>query len=62
MARQIVFTPAAGKPPSTYSQAGPAAGGEWLRRFSLGPPGRRAAKLPARIPGLRVSVPAIAEA
>ena len=47
MARQIVFTPKAAKPPPAYSQAVKAAG---------------LAKLPARIPGLKVSIAAIAEA
>jgi 2-iminobutanoate/2-iminopropanoate deaminase len=126
MARQIVFTPHAAKPPSTYSQAVKAAGlvfvsgtapvdpatgaiagssiqeqtaqclanvraileaagssldkvvsvtvvladeddfagmnEEWLRWFPSDPPARQGAKLPARIPGLKVSIAAIAEA
>jgi 2-iminobutanoate/2-iminopropanoate deaminase len=126
VARQIVFTPTAGKPPPTYSQAVRAAGlifvsgtaptdpatgtiqgttiqeqtrqcltnietilehagsslaklvsativlaeeddfagmnEEWLRWFPSEPPARQAAKLPARIPGLKVSIAAIAEA
>ena len=126
MARDIVFTPKAAKPPATYSQAvkagglvfisgtGPvdpssgaiegrtiqeqtrqclvniqaileAAGSsldklvsatiiladeddfagmneEWLRWFPSNPPARQGAKLPARIPGLKVSIAAIAEA
>ena len=126
MARQIVFTPNAAKPPSTYSQAVKAAGlvfvsgtapidpatgsikgstvqeqtaqclaniraileaagssldkvvsvtvvvadeddfagmnEEWLRWFPSDPPARQGAKLPARIPGLKVSIAAIAEA
>ena len=35
---------------------------EWLRWFPTNPPARQGAKLPARIPGLKVSVAAIAEA
>ena len=126
MARQIVFTSKAAKPPSTYSQAVKAAGllfvsgtapadpatgaivgatvqeqtrqcltniqaileeagssldklvsatvvlaeeddfagmnEEWLRWFPTNPPARQGAKLPARIPGLKVSIAAIAEA
>jgi 2-iminobutanoate/2-iminopropanoate deaminase len=97
MARQIVFSPKAAKPPATYSQAVKAAGlvfvsgtpptdpktgdkivsvtivladeddfagmnEEWLRWFPSDPPARQGAKLPARIPGLKVSIAAIAEA
>ena len=126
MARQIVFTPRAGKPPPTYSQAVKAAGlvfvsgtapidpstgsikgttiqeqtrqcltniqaileeagssleklvsvtvvladedefagmnEEWLKWFPSNPPARQGAKLPVRIPGLKVSIAAIAEA
>jgi 2-iminobutanoate/2-iminopropanoate deaminase len=35
---------------------------EWLRWFPSNPPARQGAKLPAKIPGLKVSVAAIAEA
>ena len=35
---------------------------EWLRWFPANPPARQAAKLPVKIPGLRVSIAAIAEA
>jgi 2-iminobutanoate/2-iminopropanoate deaminase len=35
---------------------------EWLRWFPSDPPARQGAKLPARVPGLRVSIAAIAEA
>lgn len=35
---------------------------EWLRWFPKNPPARQGAKLPARIPGLKVSIAAIAEA
>lgn len=35
---------------------------EWARWFPKDPPARQAAKLPARIPGLKVSIAAIAEA
>jgi 2-iminobutanoate/2-iminopropanoate deaminase len=35
---------------------------EWLRWFPIDPPARQGAKLPARIPGLKISVAAIAEA
>ena len=35
---------------------------EWLRWFPANPPARQGAKLPARIPGLKVSIAAIAEA
>ena len=126
MARQIVFTPKAAKPPPAYSQAvkaggfvfvsgtapvDPATGAirgetiqeqtaqclaniqaileesgssmakvasvtvvladeddfagmneEWLRWFPSDPPARQGAKLPARIPGLKISIAAIAEA
>lgn len=126
MARQIVFTPKAPKPPPTYSQAVQAAGlifvsgtspadpttgaieastiqeqtrqclaniraileeagssldklvsltvvladeedfpgmnEEWIRWFPSDPPARQGARLPARIPGLKVSIAAIAEA
>jgi 2-iminobutanoate/2-iminopropanoate deaminase len=34
---------------------------EWLRWFPVDPPARQGAKLPVRIPGLRVSIAAIAE-
>jgi len=124
--RQIVFTPKAGNPPPTYSQAVKAAGlvfvsgtaptdpatgsfkgttiqeqtrqclaniqaileeadsslekivsativlaeeddfpgmnEEWLKWFPSNPPARQGAKLPARIPGLKVSIAVIAEA
>jgi 2-iminobutanoate/2-iminopropanoate deaminase len=126
MARQIVFTPKAAKPPPAYSQAvkaaslvfvsgtaptDPATGAikgvsiqeqtrqcltniqaileeagssldkvvsativladeddfagmneEWLKWFPSNPPTRQGAKMPARIPGLKVSIAAIAEA
>ena len=35
---------------------------EWLRWFPTDPPARQAAKLPARIPGMKVSIAVIAEA
>ena len=35
---------------------------EWLRWFPIDPPARQGAKLPARIPGLKISIAAIAEA
>jgi len=126
MARQIVMTSKAAKPPATYSQAVKAAGlifvsgtaphdpvtgairgltiqeqtkqclsniaaileaagssmdkivsatvvlaeeddfpgmnEEWLRWFPSDPPARQGAKLPARVPGLKVSIAVIAEA
>lgn len=126
MARQIIFTPRAAKPPATYSQAVMAAGlvfvsgtaptdpatgafagttiqdqtrqcltniraileeagssldkivsatvvladeddfagmnEEWLKWFPSNPPARQGAKLPVRVPGLKVSIAAIAEA
>ena len=126
MARDIVFTPKAARPPPAYSQAVKAAGlvfvsgtapadpatgrivgetiqeqtrqslaniaaileaagsamdrivsativladeddfagmnEEWLRWFPVNPPARQGAKLPARIPGLKVSIAVIAEA
>jgi 2-iminobutanoate/2-iminopropanoate deaminase len=126
VARQIVFTPRAGKPPPTYSQAVKASGlvfvsgtaptdpstgsikgttiqeqtrqcltniqaileeagssleklvsvtvvladedefagmnEEWLKWFPSNPPARQGAKLPVRMPGLKVSIAAIAEA
>jgi len=125
MARQIISTPKAAKPPATYSQAvraggfvfvsgtaphDPATGQikgstiqeqtrqclaniaaileeagssmdrivsatvvlaeeddfagmneEWLRWFPSNPPARQGAKLPVRVPGLKVSIAAIAE-
>ena len=126
MARQIVFTSKAAKPPPAYSQAVKAAGlvfvsgtaptdpatgafkgttvqdqtrqcltniqaileeagssldklvsitivladeddyagmnEEWLKWFPSNPPARQGAKLPVRIPGLKISIAAIAEA
>ena len=126
MARQIVFTEKAAKPPATYSQAVRAAGlvfvsgtaptdpatgsikgatiqeqtrqcltniaaileaagssmdkvvsatviladesdfagmnEEWLKWFPSDPPARQGAKLPVRVPGLKVSIAAVAEA
>jgi 2-iminobutanoate/2-iminopropanoate deaminase len=126
MARQIIFTPKAAKPPPAYSQAVKAAGlvfvsgtaptdpdtgairgttiqeqtrqclaniqaileaagssldkivsativladeddfagmnEEWLRWFPSDPPARQGARMPVRIPGLKVSIAAIAEA
>ena len=126
MARQIVFTPRAAKPPPAYSQAVKAAGlvfvsgtapndpatgaikgttiqdqtrqcliniqaileaagssldkvvsativladeddfagmnEEWLKWFPSDPPARQGAKLPVRVPGLKISIAAIAEA
>ena len=126
MARHIVFTTKAAKPPATYSQAVKAAGlvfvsgtapadpatgalvgstiqeqtrqclaniaaileaagtsmdklvsltvvladeddfpgmnEEWLRWFPSDPPARQGAKLPVRVPGLKISIAAIAEA
>lgn len=35
---------------------------EWLRWFPQDPPARQGAKLPVRVPGLKVSIAAIAEA
>jgi 2-iminobutanoate/2-iminopropanoate deaminase len=35
---------------------------EWMRWFPTNPPARQGAKRPARIPGLKVSIAAIAEA
>ncbi|MEZ5294334.1 MAG: RidA family protein [Vicinamibacterales bacterium] len=35
---------------------------EWRRWFPTDPPARQGAKLPARIPGLKISIAAIAEA
>jgi 2-iminobutanoate/2-iminopropanoate deaminase len=35
---------------------------EWLRWFPSNPPARQGAKLPAKIPGLKVSIAAVAEA
>lgn len=35
---------------------------EWMKWFPSDPPARQGAKLPARIPGLKVSIAAIAEA
>lgn len=126
MPRDIVFSPSAGKPPATYSQAVKAAGlvfvsgtaptdsatgtlkgttiqeqtrqclsnirsileeagssldkivsatvilaeeddfpgmnEEWVKWFPSQPPARQGAKLPVRVPGLKISIAAIAEA
>jgi len=35
---------------------------EWLRWFPTHPPARQGAKLPVRVPGLKVSIAAVAEA
>ena len=35
---------------------------EWVKRFPVDPPARQAAKLPVRIPGMKVSIAATAEA
>ena len=35
---------------------------EWLKWFPSNPPARQGARLPAKIPGLRVSIAAVAEA
>ncbi|HEU4664065.1 MAG TPA: Rid family hydrolase [Dokdonella sp.] len=35
---------------------------EWLRWFPRTPPARQGAKLPVRVPGLRISIAAVAEA
>jgi 2-iminobutanoate/2-iminopropanoate deaminase len=35
---------------------------EWAKWFAVDPPARQGAKLPVRIPGMRVSIAAIAEA
>ena len=35
---------------------------EWLRWFPSDPPARQGAKLPVRVPGLKVSIAAVAEA
>jgi len=35
---------------------------EWVRWFPSNPPARQGAKLPVRIPGMRISIAAIAEA
>jgi 2-iminobutanoate/2-iminopropanoate deaminase len=35
---------------------------EWLRWFPENPPARQGAKLPVRIPGMKISIAAIAEA
>src|SRR5262249_25703489 len=35
---------------------------EWLRWFPSNPPARQGAKLPVKIPGLKISIAAIAEA
>ena len=35
---------------------------EWLRWFPSNPPARQGAKMPVKVPGLRVSIAAIAEA
>jgi hypothetical protein len=35
---------------------------EWAKWFAVDPPARQAAKLPVRIPGMKVSIAAIVEA
>lgn len=35
---------------------------EWLRWFPVDPPARQGARLPVRVPGLKVSIAAVAEA
>lgn len=35
---------------------------EWLKWFPINPPARQGAKLPVKVPGLKVSIAAIAEA
>jgi len=35
---------------------------EWVKWFAVNPPARQGAKLPVRIPGMKVSIAAIAEA
>jgi 2-iminobutanoate/2-iminopropanoate deaminase len=35
---------------------------EWIKWFPANPPARQGAKLPVRVPGLRVSIAVIAEA
>jgi len=35
---------------------------EWLRWFPTNPPARQGAKLPVRVPGLKISIAAVAEA
>jgi 2-iminobutanoate/2-iminopropanoate deaminase len=35
---------------------------EWLRWFPANPPARQGAKMPVRVPGLKVSIAAVAEA
>lgn len=35
---------------------------EWVRWFPVDPPARQGAQLPVRIPGMRISIAAIAEA
>ena len=35
---------------------------EWLRWFPSNPPARQGAKLPVRVPGLKISIAAVAEA
>jgi 2-iminobutanoate/2-iminopropanoate deaminase len=87
MARQIVFTSNAPKPPAMYSQAVKAAGlvfvsgtgpqdpatgtitedfagmnEERVKWFPAKPPARQGAKLPMRLPGLKISIAAVAEA
>lgn len=40
----------------------PGMNAEWVKWFPANPPARQGAKLPVRIPGLRISIAAIAEA
>ncbi len=65
MPRQIVYTSKAAKPPATYSQAVKAAGLIFIS--GTAPHDRvngqiKGTRLPAMIPGLKVSIAAIAEA
>ena len=75
MPRQIVFTPQAAKPPATYSQAVKAAGlvlvsgtaphdpaTDQINGTTIQEQTRQGAKLPVKIPGLKISITAIAEA
>ena len=45
-----------------YEDDFPGMNEEWIKWFPSNPPARQAAKLPAKIPGLKVSIAAIAEA
>jgi enamine deaminase RidA (YjgF/YER057c/UK114 family) len=70
MAREIVYTPNAAKPPATYSRAVKAAGLVFVSGMGPHDPAsgqikaatiRLGVNLPMKVPGLKVSIAVIAE-